>query len=84
MVAAGRDTELVDAALGWWCTYGEAVPTLKLLARQYLSVPATSAEPERVWSAAGLLCSRLRGRLNEDSIETHLFLHRNLDLLPWP
>lgn len=79
-----NDSIEMNSVLIWWKQNGVHIPTLQSLARRYLSIPATSAEPERVWSAAGLLCSSLRSRLSETSIETHLFLHRNLDLLPLP
>ena len=74
----------VDPVLQWWQQYGSNIPHMQRLARRYLAVPATSAEPERVWSAASRICTRFRGRLSEDSIEKQLFLHRNIDLLPLP
>lgn len=85
---AGKWHEIDERGFGlapvlqWWQTNGHHIPVLAKLAQRYLCIPASSAEPERVWSAAGRLCSDLRGRLSEESVETHLFLHRNMDLLP--
>lgn len=78
--AAAADI-LGTAALDWWKQYGANIPFLASMARTYMCVPATSAEPERVWSAAALLCAPLRGRLSEDAIEEHIFLHENPDLV---
>ena len=38
-------------------------PRLTRMARQYLTVPASSASPERLFSSVGLVKSDLRGRL---------------------
>jgi hAT family C-terminal dimerisation region len=76
------ETDDLQIALKWWKTNESEFPTLAKIAKRYLPIPATSAEPERVWSAAALLCSNLRsGQLNSTSIENHLFLHRNKNLL---
>ena len=87
--ADSKGSEAVNALAGatapldWWRLHGTRLPFLSSLARKYLCIPATSAEPERVWSAAKLLCSDLRaGQLDAETIEAHLFLHRNSALLP--
>jgi hypothetical protein len=54
--------------LKFWPTCGDEFPILKLLARRYLCIPATSASSERVFSAVKLYDSRLRSRLDMDKI----------------
>jgi hypothetical protein len=39
-----------------------------------LSIPVTSVESERAFSAAGVLCTKLRSRLADKSIDTMCFL----------
>jgi len=39
-----------------------------------LSIPATSVEAERAFSAAGVLCTKLRSQLADNSIDTMCFL----------
>ena len=39
------------------------VPTLARMTTQYLSVPASSASPERLFSSMGLVTSDLRGSI---------------------
>jgi len=43
-------------ALQWWAVNESAYPQTAAVARQYLSVPATSVLSERQLSAAGQLC----------------------------
>jgi hypothetical protein len=71
----------MDYVLKWWKEHADKLPVLAKIAKRYLAIPATSAEPERVWSAAALLCSDLRGSLSTDSVENQLFLQRNKNLL---
>ena len=54
--------------LQFWATRGNDFPILKLLARQYLAIPATSAASERVFSQVNLLDNRLRSRLDMEKI----------------
>ena len=39
-----------------------------------LTVPPTSVEAERAFSAAGLICTKLRSRLDDDTVDTLCFL----------
>lgn len=39
-----------------------------------LTVPPTSVEPERIFSAAGLLCSKIRSRLGDKTLDSLIFL----------
>uniref|UniRef100_A0A1I7YKI3 Dimer_Tnp_hAT domain-containing protein n=1 Tax=Steinernema glaseri TaxID=37863 RepID=A0A1I7YKI3_9BILA len=56
-------------------------PLLKSLAYGHLSCPATSAESERLFSAAGLTITDLRSRLSCETVEKLLFLHVNVPIL---
>lgn len=42
--------------------------------KKLLSIPPTSVESERAFSAAGILCNRLRTRLNDDTLDAFMFL----------
>jgi hypothetical protein len=49
--------------LMWWKQHQQEFPDLSRMARQYLTVPATSASPERFFSRVGLVQTDLRGSL---------------------
>ncbi|KAK0416430.1 hypothetical protein QR680_012478 [Steinernema hermaphroditum] len=53
-------------------------PLLRHLALRHFTAPATSAESERLFSAAGLTISDLRTRLSDELVEKLLFLHTNI------
>ncbi len=52
----------------WWKQHQEEFPRLARMARQYLTVPASSASPERLVSSVGLVKSDLRGRLLDTTL----------------
>ena len=52
-------------------------PRLSKLAKQYLSVPATSIPSERTFSAAGLLVNKLRASLDTETVDQIVFLNKN-------
>ena len=54
--------------LMWWKQHQEEFPRLARMARQYLSVPDSSASPERLFSSVGLVKSDLRGRLLDTTL----------------
>ena len=54
--------------LMWWKQHQEEFPRLARMARQYLTVPASSASPERLFSSVGLVKSDLRGRLLDTTL----------------
>ncbi|KAK0425151.1 hypothetical protein QR680_009060 [Steinernema hermaphroditum] len=56
-------------------------PLLRSLACCHFSAPATSAESERLFSAAGLTISDLRTNLLDETPAKLLFLHSNMRLL---
>ncbi len=49
--------------LMWWKQYHQEIPDLVRMATQYLTVPATSASPERFFSRVGLVQTDLHGSL---------------------
>jgi len=64
--------------LSWWSSNAVNYPATTTLASQYLSVPATSAQSERQFSAAGRLISKLCARLNGDRVDTLILLYKNM------
>ena len=54
--------------LMWWKQHQQEFPHLSRMVRQYLSVPASSASPERLFSIVGLVKSDLRGRLLDSTL----------------
>ena len=47
---------------------------LNLVDKALCSIPATSVEAERAFSAIGLFITKLRSRLNENSVESLMVL----------
>ncbi|XP_040924669.1 zinc finger BED domain-containing protein 4-like [Betta splendens] len=64
--------------LAYWKTRATTYPLLFSLAKKYLHMPATSVPCERVFSKAGEVASRRRSRLKPRTLETILFLNKNL------
>jgi len=62
----------------WWASNAVNYPATATLASQYLSAPATSAQSERQFSAAGRLISKLRARLDGNRVDTLIFLYKNM------
>ena len=77
-IAAG-DADL--DALEWWKKHEKSYPKLAIMARKYLSIPATSVQSERLFSATGRLISKSRSRLLPDHAELLVFLNKNMDLM---
>jgi hypothetical protein len=51
-----------------WKQHVQEFPRLARMARQHLTVPATSASPERLFSSVGFVKSDLRGRLLDSTL----------------
>jgi len=51
------------------------VPLIALLGRKVFAVPATSAVPERIFSAAGNFMTKKRARLSCDHLEELMYRH---------
>jgi len=46
------------------------------LYRTLLTIKLTSVEPERAFSAMGLFVTKLRNRLDDESIDAFIFMHQ--------
>ena len=60
----------VDTKLGvlkWWATTEKAFPSLSVLAKAHLGIPATSVESERTFSLAGEATSKRRSSLTPEN-----------------
>ena len=68
---------LTSDPLVWWDENRHIYPKLAKLAFKYLCVPATSVPAERVFSAAGLIISRLRSRLSPEHVDMLISLNKN-------
>lgn len=66
--------------LQWWKVHDTNFPRLSKLARKYLSIPATSAPSERVFSTGGNIVTCHRACLKPESVDRLVFLARNLTL----
>lgn len=66
--------------LNWWSERIGQFPLLSNLARFVLAIPASSAAPERNFSAAGFVVSERRSHLSSSTIEDILICNSNSDL----
>ncbi len=72
-----RDTESIDFKenpLEWWKIHEKNFPHVSNIARQVLSIPATSAASERVFSTGGRTISKLRASLNSENAGDLIYL----------
>jgi hypothetical protein len=67
--------------LAWWYEHKDQLPILYQLSQKYLSIPATSAPSERIWSQCSLVISKKRNRLSEDIVTSVIALKVNSKLL---
>jgi len=63
--------------LSWWKANASLFPRLARLAQKYLSIPATSAPAERIFSLAGQVVSDRRARLDPEIVDQLIFLRFN-------
>ncbi|SJL03663.1 uncharacterized protein ARMOST_16509 [Armillaria ostoyae] len=68
------DPENVDDGLAWWNERRAMYPHLSRMALNYLSIPATSVDVERVFSRGRILLSHIRNRLSAQSTRALLCL----------
>ena len=64
--------------LAWWKLENGRFPDLGHLAKKYLCICGTSVSSERVFSTAGHIASRSRGRLLPENVSKLLFLAKNI------
>jgi len=72
-----------NCPLQWWKLNHGEYPNIWMLAKRILSVPATSAPSERVFSVASLIATKKRGSLKPDNVNMLVFLKENFDLIEW-
>ncbi len=66
--------------LAWWSKNAEIFPSLALVARSVLCIPAASAKSECNFSDAGNTLTTKRNGLKPSTLNTLLFMRSNLDL----
>ena len=63
--------------LKWWKKNEERFPVLAQVCKSILSIPATSTPSERLFSAAGLICSKKRASVSREHVDMLCFLNKN-------
>ena len=63
------DNNVVFDLLGWWRSHEAVYPTLSLIARDLLTVPASTVASEAAFSAGGRVVSEKRASLSPNTIE---------------
>jgi len=74
-------TRIFGNPLEWWRVNNNTYPHLSKLALKYLSIPATSAPSERVFSTAGLTIAKERAWLESSRANELVFLHESIPAL---
>ena len=70
----GRDTDPLD----WWSANYLSLPNLCKMARQFFAMPASSAGPERAFTAAGRMHDDYKKNLSEETLCMMLEVKFNL------
>mmetsp|Transcript_12832 Transcript_12832/g.25980 ORF Transcript_12832/g.25980 Transcript_12832/m.25980 type:complete len:754 (-) Transcript_12832:39-2300(-) len=70
-----------EDALKWWSNNSLKFPILSVLAFRYLSIPATSAASERLWSLANQIITKNRTQLEGNIVRDLIFLKENGHIL---
>ena len=70
----GPKLERVKDPLEWWAAHESKYPSLALLARNVLCIPATSAPTERLFSYAGLTIADNRANLLPGNVAEIIYL----------
>ena len=65
----------------WWVSHAHQYPTLFELSLRYLSIPATSAPSERLWSVASRIVTIRRASLESKIIGDLMFVKENSILM---
>ena len=71
---------VINNPLSWWSVSQNQFPLVAKLARRLLSIPATSAPSERLFSDAGLTIAKDRANLLPDMAASLIFLQDAWDL----
>jgi hypothetical protein len=75
------EIEFQGDPFAWWNYKKNRYPNLAKLARQYLSISATSTPSERLFSDAGNILSSKRTRLDAEFFKRIIFLKRNANCI---
>ncbi|KAF5332308.1 hypothetical protein D9758_018513 [Tetrapyrgos nigripes] len=70
------DVEATDDVLGWWYGRKKDFPTLYRMGLDYLTIPATSTDVERVFSRGRFLLPYVRNRLSADTTRALMCLRQ--------
>ncbi|CAF1663228.1 unnamed protein product [Rotaria magnacalcarata] len=72
-----------ESALQWWKKWSINYPTLSVLARSLLGIPASSCTSARIFSATGRIFEERRQNLGDDIVDDILFIRnfKNCDVL---
>ena len=62
----------------WWRSNQFRYPTVAVVVRLYLGIPATSVASERIFSKCSRVCSERRSVLSPAHVEQLVFLSHNL------
>lgn len=71
------ETDADSDPLQWWRLHEADFPRLSQMAKKYLSIPATSAPSERIFSTGGNIVTCTRACLKPESVDQLVFLARN-------
>ncbi|KAE9522908.1 hypothetical protein AGLY_016719, partial [Aphis glycines] len=66
----------------WWKSREDKYPAIGILAKKYLSIPATSVSSERCFSMAGNVVNSKRTSLLTKNVNLLVFLYQNRNLIP--
>lgn len=61
----------------WWSQHCHRYPSLSVIAKKYLCIPATSVPSERVFSTAGDVVTAQRSPLKSEYVDRLIFLKKN-------
>ena len=71
--------DLEDERLEWWRINEVVFPNVGFLACQYLAIPGSQIESERIFSVAGILSNIRHSTLNMDNLNSLVMIYKN-----WP
>lgn len=69
----------VACPLMWWKEQESRFPTVAYVARQFLGIPGSQIECERIFSIAGILTALRRSRLGTENLDALVMIQKN-----WP
>ena len=67
----------MELPMKWWMQRACLFPTLSIMAKKYLCVPASSVPSERIFSLAGNIVTKKRCSLSPEAVNELIFLNKN-------